>query len=82
MPTSATAAGRRRRQPQKGREGTMKNAYIERTEAAQIEAGKTYTTREKDKEGKEVEKVVAREIDDFSVGDNVEIYQRILEAAR
>jgi large subunit ribosomal protein L19 len=57
----------------------MKNQFIELTEAGQIESVKTYRVKEKDKEGKEVEKVVTRDIEDFSVGDSVEVHQRILE---
>jgi large subunit ribosomal protein L19 len=57
----------------------MKNQFIDLTEARQIESVQTYRVKEKDKEGKEVEKVVSREIDDFEVGDNVDVHQRILE---
>jgi large subunit ribosomal protein L19 len=41
-----------------------------------------FKVKEKDKEGKETEKEVVRQIDDFSIGDTVDVHQRILEGSK
>jgi large subunit ribosomal protein L19 len=51
-------------------------------EDQQIANVKTYKVKEKDKEGNEVEKELQRQIDDFQVGDQVDVHQRILEGAK
>ncbi len=60
----------------------MKNSFLTLIEEQQQERNKSFKMKEKDKEGKEVEKVVQREIDDFSVGDTVIVHLRILEGEK
>ena len=38
--------------------------------------------KEKDKEGKETEKELLRRLDDFQIGDTVDVHQRILEGSK
>jgi large subunit ribosomal protein L19 len=57
----------------------MKNSFLELVEEQQIERSKTFRMKDKEKDGKEVIKQVEREIDDFRVGDTVDVHQRILE---
>jgi large subunit ribosomal protein L19 len=47
-----------------------------------MEKVKTYKVKEKEKDGTEVEKELKREIDDFEVGDTVDVHQRILEGSK
>jgi large subunit ribosomal protein L19 len=61
---------------------TMKNKLLALVEAKQIEASALLKIKEKDKDGKEVEKEIKRQIDDFSVGDTVDVHQRILEGQK
>jgi large subunit ribosomal protein L19 len=60
----------------------MKNKYLTLIEGQQIERVAKYKVKEKDKEGNEVEKELARHLDDFQVGDTVEVHQRILEGSK
>ena len=60
----------------------MKNKYMALVEQGQIDGVKTLKIKEKDKEGKETEKDVPREIADFQIGDTVDVHQRILEGSK
>ena len=60
----------------------MKNKYLALVEKNQIDSVKTLKVKEKDKEGNETEKEVAREIPDFQIGDTVDVHQRILEGSK
>ena len=60
----------------------MKNKYLALIEKSQIESVKTLKVKEKDKEGKETEKEITREIPDFQIGDTVDVHQRILEGLK
>lgn len=60
----------------------MKNKYMALVERGQKDALKTLKVKSKDKEGNEVEKDVAREIDTFEIGDTVDVHQRILEGSK
>ena len=60
----------------------MKNKYLALVEQGQIDGVKTLKIKEKDKEGKETEKEVSREIAEFQIGDTVDVHQRILEGAK
>jgi large subunit ribosomal protein L19 len=60
----------------------MKNKYLALIEGQQIEQVAKYKVKEKDKEGKEVEKELVRHIDDFQIGDTVDVHQRILEGSK
>src|SRR5262249_34927035 len=51
-------------------------------EGEQINRNKTFKVKEKDKEDKEVEKTVTRQIDNFQIGDTVDVHQRILEGQK
>ena len=60
----------------------MKNRILSLVEGDQINRNKSYKVKEKDKEDKEVEKEVTRQIDDFQIGDTVDVHQRILEGQK
>src|SRR4051812_7712479 len=60
----------------------MKNRLLDLVEVSQIGQVKTYKTKEKDKSGNEVEKTVDRKIDEFQVGDTVDVHLRILEGTK
>jgi large subunit ribosomal protein L19 len=60
----------------------MKNKYLGLIEDQQIAKIQTYKVKERDKEGHEVEKELKREIDDFQIGDTVDVHQRILEGSK
>jgi large subunit ribosomal protein L19 len=60
----------------------MQNKLLALIENQQIEKVKQYKVKEKDKEGNEVEKELTRQIDDFQVGDTVDVHQRILEGQK
>jgi large subunit ribosomal protein L19 len=60
----------------------MKNKFLALVEGRQIEQLATHKVKEKDKEGNEVEREVRRHIDDFEVGDTVDVHQRILEGSK
>ena len=60
----------------------MKNKFLTLVENNQIDSLKTLKVKEKDKDGKEVEKEVPRVIDDFQIGDTVDVHQRILEGSK
>src|SRR4051812_45665777 len=60
----------------------MKNRILSLVEGDQINRNKSYKVKEKDKEDKEVEKEVTRQIDEFQIGDTVDVHQRILEGTK
>ena len=60
----------------------MKNKLMALVEKNQIDNVKTLKVKEKDKEGKETEKEVTREIGAFQIGDTVDVHQRILEGSK
>ena len=60
----------------------MKNKLMELVESQQITSVARYRVKEKDKEGNEVEKELERKIDEFQVGDTVDVHQRILEGSK
>jgi large subunit ribosomal protein L19 len=60
----------------------MKNKILTLVEKSQIDRIKTFTVKEKDKEGNETEKVVDRHLDTFEIGDTVDVHQRILEGQK
>jgi large subunit ribosomal protein L19 len=60
----------------------MKNKFLALVEGRQIEQLSVHKEKVKDKEGKETEREVKRHIDDFQVGDTVDIHQRILEGSK
>ncbi len=60
----------------------MKNRYMELVEQHQLDNSKTIKITEKDKEGKKTETVKPREIDEFRVGDQVDVHVRILEGEK
>lgn len=60
----------------------MKNRILSLVEEDQINRNKTYKVKEKDKEDKEVEKTLTRQIDAFRIGDTVDVHQRILEGSK
>jgi large subunit ribosomal protein L19 len=47
-----------------------------------MDSVKTLKVKEKDKEGKETEKEITREIGTFEIGDTVDVHQRILEGSK
>jgi large subunit ribosomal protein L19 len=60
----------------------MKNRLIALVEQKQISQVKTYKLKEKDKSGTEVEKTIDRKIDEFEIGDTVDVSLRILEGQK
>ena len=60
----------------------MKNKLLALVEGQQIESIAKYKVKEKDKEGKEVEKELTRRLDEFQIGDTVDVHQRILEGSK
>jgi large subunit ribosomal protein L19 len=60
----------------------MKNKILTLVEKSQIDRIKTFTVKEKDKEGNETEKVLERHLDPFEIGDTVDVHQRILEGQK
>ena len=60
----------------------MQNKYLALVEGQQIERNAKHKVKEKDKQGNEVEREVTRQIDDFQVGDTVDVHQRILEGSK
>lgn len=60
----------------------MKNKYLTLIEGQQIDQVAKYIVKEKDKEGKETEKELLRRLDDFQIGDTVDVHQRILEGSK
>jgi large subunit ribosomal protein L19 len=60
----------------------MKNRFLKLIEEAQIAGNATYRTKEKEKDGKEVEKTIKRDLQVFRVGDTVDVHVRILEGAK
>jgi len=60
----------------------MKNKFVALIEGQQIESIVKYKVKEKDKQGNEVEKELTRHIDDFEIGDTVDVHLRILEGAK
>jgi large subunit ribosomal protein L19 len=60
----------------------MKNRLLTQIEKDQAERIKTYKVKEKDKEGKETEKELTRQLEKFQIGDTVDVHQRILEGQK
>ncbi len=60
----------------------MKNKYVALIEGQQIESIVKYKVKEKDKQGNEVEKELTRHLDDFQIGDTVDVHLRILEGQK
>ena len=60
----------------------MKNHLLTTIEKAQAERIKTYKVKEKDKEGKETEKELQRQLEKFQIGDTIDVHQRILEGQK
>ncbi len=60
----------------------MKNKFLDLLEKQQIESFGTLKIKKKDKDGKESEEEIKREIDEFRVGDQVDVHQRILEGEK
>ena len=60
----------------------MKNKLLALVENKSMDQVKELKIKEKDKEGKETEKTIIRHIDDFQIGDTVDVHQRILEGAK
>jgi large subunit ribosomal protein L19 len=60
----------------------MKNRYVALVEGQQIDSIVKYKVKEKDKQGNEVEKELTRHIDDFQIGDTVDVHLRILEGQK
>ena len=60
----------------------MKNKFISLVEAQQIDSIVKYKVKEKDKQGNEVEKELTRHLDDFQIGDTVDVHLRILEGQK
>jgi large subunit ribosomal protein L19 len=60
----------------------MKNKYVALVEGQQIESIVKYKVKEKDKQGNEVEKELTRHLDDFQIGDTVDVHLRILEGQK
>ena len=71
-----------RSRPGDERNPTMKNKYVALIEGQQIESIVKYKVKEKDKQGNEVEKELTRHIDDFQIGDTVDVHLRILEGEK
>jgi large subunit ribosomal protein L19 len=60
----------------------MKNKFVALIEGQQIASIVKYKVKEKDKQGNEVEKELTRHLDDFQIGDTVDVHLRILEGAK
>jgi large subunit ribosomal protein L19 len=60
----------------------MKNRLLDIIEKNQIAGVATLKIKEKEKDGKEAEKEIKREIEEFQIGDTVDVHQRILEGAK
>ena len=60
----------------------MKNKFVALVEGQQIESIVKYKVKEKDKQGNEVEKELTRHLDDFQIGDTVDVHLRILEGQK
>lgn len=60
----------------------MKNKLMALVEAKALDQFKEIKIKEKDKEGKETERTIVRHLDDFQIGDTVDVHQRILEGAK
>ena len=60
----------------------MKNKFVALVEGQQIASIVKYKVKEKDKQGNEVEKELTRHLDDFQIGDTVDVHLRILEGQK
>ena len=60
----------------------MKNKFVALVEGQQIESIVKYKVKEKDKQGNEVEKELTRHLDEFQIGDTVDVHLRILEGQK
>ena len=57
----------------------MKNKFLDLIEEKQIKGVGTLKIKKKDKDGKESEEQIERKVEEFRVGDQVDVHQRILE---
>lgn len=60
----------------------MKNKFLELLESKQIGDLAVLKVKKKDKDGKESEEEIKREISEFRIGDQVDVHQRILEGEK
>jgi large subunit ribosomal protein L19 len=60
----------------------MKNKFLQLLESKQIGDLAVLKVKKKDKDGKESEEELKREIDKFRIGDLVDVHQRILEGEK
>ena len=60
----------------------MKNRILQEIEAEQIKQFQTLKIKETAKDGSETEREIERKIDDFQIGDTVDVHQRILEGKK
>ena len=60
----------------------MKNRFLAVVEDFQLKSSKTIKITEKDREGKKTETEKDREINEFQIGDQVDIHVRILEGEK
>ena len=60
----------------------MKNRFLHLIEDKQMGGLDTLKIKKKDKDGKESEEEIQREIEEFRIGDQVDVHQRILEGEK
>ena len=60
----------------------MKNKFMTLLEDQQIKGFEILKIKKKDKDGKESEDEIKREVQDFRIGDQVDVHQRILEGEK
>lgn len=60
----------------------MKNKFLNLIEENQIKSLVILKIKKKDKDGKESEEEIKREIQEFRIGDQIDVHQRILEGEK
>jgi large subunit ribosomal protein L19 len=60
----------------------MKNKFLNLIEENQIKSLVVLKIKKKDKDGKESEEEIKREIQSFRIGDQIDVHQRILEGEK
>ena len=60
----------------------MKNKFLKLLEDNQIKSLGVLKIKKKDKDGKESEEEIKREIQEFRIGDQIDVHQRILEGEK
>ena len=60
----------------------MKNKFLNLLEENQIKSLVVLKIKKKDKDGKESEEEIKREIQEFRIGDQIDVHQRILEGEK